>query len=73
MNPSIAKGKQTAHHDLVVGDSNNPHRKASLWSADRLRASNEKFQINESVPKIYFTGEMVSTTTIHDNCTSKKI
>ncbi|KAJ5991253.1 hypothetical protein N7499_011910 [Penicillium canescens] len=33
--------------------------KASLWSADRLRSTNAKFQINDSVPEIYFTGEMV--------------
>ncbi|KAJ5835643.1 hypothetical protein N7447_001669 [Penicillium robsamsonii] len=33
--------------------------KPSLWAADRLRASNPRFQINDSLPEIYFTGEMV--------------
>ncbi|KAJ5081609.1 Proline iminopeptidase [Penicillium alfredii] len=34
-------------------------RQPSLWSADRLRAANPIFQIDESQPEIYFTGEMV--------------
>ncbi|KAJ5129650.1 uncharacterized protein N7515_005689 [Penicillium bovifimosum] len=31
----------------------------SLWSADRLRSSSPQFEINDSLPQIYFTGEMV--------------
>ncbi|KAJ5856380.1 uncharacterized protein N7529_010324 [Penicillium soppii] len=33
--------------------------KPSLWSADKLRSSNPQFQINDSLPAIYFTGEMI--------------
>ncbi|CAG7931435.1 unnamed protein product [Penicillium olsonii] len=32
---------------------------SSNWSADRLRANDCQFEINDSVPAIYFTGEMV--------------
>lgn len=34
--------------------------KPSLWSADRLRAENPRFQTDGSEAEIYFTGEMVS-------------
>ncbi|CAG7971438.1 unnamed protein product [Penicillium salamii] len=33
--------------------------KSSLWSADRLRSNDPQFTITDSVPAIYFTGEMV--------------
>ncbi|KAJ5168740.1 Proline iminopeptidase [Penicillium canariense] len=33
--------------------------KPSLWAADRLRAEYPRFQITDSQPEIYFTGEMV--------------
>lgn len=65
-NQSTAKGKKklsvpSTFHDISV--SNNEYRKPSLWAADRLRASNPQFQINDSLPEIYFTGEMVNSPT----------
>ncbi|KAJ5773266.1 hypothetical protein N7457_008162 [Penicillium paradoxum] len=33
--------------------------KPSLWSADRLRSSYSQFEIKDSLPEIYFTGEMI--------------
>ncbi|KAJ5221292.1 Proline iminopeptidase [Penicillium citrinum] len=33
--------------------------KPSLWAADRRRAASPQFQISDSQPEIYFTGEMV--------------
>ncbi|KKA23673.1 Prolyl aminopeptidase [Rasamsonia emersonii CBS 393.64] len=32
---------------------------ASLWAADRLRATDSRFQIDSNEPQIYFTGEMI--------------
>lgn len=65
-NQSTAKGKKklsvpSNFDDISV--SNNEYRKPSLWAADRLRARDPQFQINDSLPEIYFTGEMVNSPT----------
>ena len=49
----------------TTGVSNIAYRQSSNWSADRLRANDRQFEINDSVPAIYFTGEMVSLSLIH--------
>ena len=36
------------------------NREASNWTADRLRANNPRFHINDETNPIFFTGEMVS-------------
>lgn len=66
MNQSTAKGKEKLSVPFTLNDisvSNSEYRKPSLWAADRLRASNPQFQINDSLPEIYFTGEMVNSPT----------
>jgi hypothetical protein len=66
MNQSIAKGNNklpvlSTFQDISA--SNNEYRKPSLWAADRLRANNPQFQIDDSLPEIFFTGEMVNSLT----------
>ncbi|CAI7589521.1 unnamed protein product [Penicillium bialowiezense] len=51
----IVKGPQSVNATHVT----HIDRKSSLWSADRLRSSDPQFTISDSVPAIYFTGEMV--------------
>jgi proline iminopeptidase len=57
-----AKAFQRALIEISIPISNHEYRKPSLWSADKLRSSNPQFQINDSLPAIYFTGEMVRNT-----------
>lgn len=62
MSQSIVKGEKrplTGFRSVDATHVSHIDRKSSLWSADRLRSSDPQFTISDSVPAIYFTGEMV--------------
>lgn len=56
------QGQETPLFIFTCSFNNKCNSKPSLWSADRHRFRNPKFQVDQTrpQPEIYFTGEMVS-------------